>query len=119
MLLLGASLKADSEWPYLGARENGVAVPCDWLLVDGSSLIFRAHYGVPASVRAPDGLQVNAIQGFLDRLGRLIVQRQPRYLVVADDWAWRPHLSAGGPDPDVSPIVSLNRFPPGWRRRFR
>lgn len=63
---------------------------CDWLLVDGSSLIFRAYYGVPASVRAPDGRQANAIQGFLERLGRLIAQRRPRHLVVADDWAWRP-----------------------------
>jgi 5'-3' exonuclease len=35
-------------------------------------------------------MQVNAIQGFLERLGRLIVQRRPRHLVVADDWAWRP-----------------------------
>jgi 5'-3' exonuclease len=63
---------------------------CDWLLIDGSSLIFRAYYGVPATVRAPDGLQVNAVQGFLDRLGRLIGQRRPRHLAVADDWAWRP-----------------------------
>lgn len=63
---------------------------CDWLLVDGSSLIFRAYYGVPAGEPAPDGLHVNAIRGFLERLGRLIVQRQPRHLAVADDWAWRP-----------------------------
>jgi 5'-3' exonuclease len=33
---------------------------------------------------------VNAIRGFLERLARLIVQRQPGHLVVADDWAWRP-----------------------------
>jgi 5'-3' exonuclease len=65
-------------------------VACDWLLIDGSSLIFRAYYGAPAGARAPDGPQVNAIRGFLERLGRLIVQRQPRHLVVADDWAWRP-----------------------------
>jgi 5'-3' exonuclease len=83
-------LKADPGWPNLRARENGLAVACDWLLIDGSSLIFRAYYGVPAGVRAPDGLQVNAIRGFLERLGRLIVQRRPRHLVVADDWAWRP-----------------------------
>ncbi len=66
------------------------AVGCDWLLIDGSSLIFRAYYGVPTSVRAPDGLQVNAVGGFLERLGRLIEQRQPRHLAVADDRAWRP-----------------------------
>jgi 5'-3' exonuclease len=65
-------------------------VACEWLLIDGSSLIFRAYYGVPPGVSAPDGLQVNAIRGFLERLARLIVQRQPRHLVVADDWAWRP-----------------------------
>lgn len=63
---------------------------CDWLLIDGSSLIFRAFYGVPAGVRVRDGLRVDAVRGFLERLGRLIVQRQPRHLVVADDWAWRP-----------------------------
>jgi len=65
-------------------------VACDWLLIDGSSLIFRAYFGVPAGVPAPGGLQVNAIRGFLERLARLIVQRRPRHLVVADDWAWRP-----------------------------
>jgi 5'-3' exonuclease len=65
-------------------------VSCDWLLVDGSSLIFRAYYGVPATVRAPDGRQVNAVRGFLERLARLVSQRRPRGLAIADDWAWRP-----------------------------
>jgi 5'-3' exonuclease len=66
-------------------------VACDWLLIDGSSLIFRAFYGVPAaSVRAPDGTAVNAVRGFLDSLGRLVTQRRPRHLAVASDEAWRP-----------------------------
>jgi 5'-3' exonuclease len=66
-------------------------VACDWLLIDGPSLIFRAYYGTRTDMRAaPDGSQVHAVRGFLERLGRLIVQRQPRRLVVADDWAWRP-----------------------------
>ena len=63
---------------------------CDWLFIDGSSLIFRAYYGVRARPNSPDGLQPNAVQGFLERLGRLIWQRRPRRLAVADDWAWRP-----------------------------
>ncbi len=70
--------------------QNGALVSCDWLLIDGPSLIFRAYYGVRAGVRARDGSQVGAVRGFLERLARLIVQRQPRQLVVADDWAWRP-----------------------------
>jgi 5'-3' exonuclease len=64
---------------------------CDWLLIDGSSLIFRAFYGVPAdSARAHDGRAVNAVRGFLDHLTRLITQRRPGHLAVAGDEAWRP-----------------------------
>ncbi|MFZ0090490.1 MAG: hypothetical protein WAL63_13335, partial [Solirubrobacteraceae bacterium] len=65
-------------------------VSCDWLFIDGSSLIFRAYYGGRATANAADGSQANAIGGFLERLGRLIDDRQPRQVVVADDWAWRP-----------------------------
>lgn len=63
---------------------------CDWLLVDGSSLIFRAFYGVPQTARAPDGAVVNAVRGFLDTLARLVGARRPRRLAVARDDAWRP-----------------------------
>jgi 5'-3' exonuclease len=68
---------------------------CDWLLVDGSSMIFRAYYGVPAGAPGPDGFHVNAIRGFLERLGRLVAQRRPRHLAVADDEAWRPDWRVG------------------------
>src|SRR5690348_14204126 len=37
-----------------------------WLLVDGSSAIFRAFYGVPQTFRTDDGFLVNAIRGTLD-----------------------------------------------------
>jgi 5'-3' exonuclease len=69
---------------------NGRIVSCDWLLVDGSSLIFRAYYGVPAGDPGPDGFHVNAVRGFLERLARLVAQRRPRHLAVADDESWRP-----------------------------
>lgn len=62
----------------------------DWLLVDGSSLIFRAFYGVPGNVRSPDGKQVNAVRGFLDNLARLVTERRPQKLAVASDEDWRP-----------------------------
>ena len=65
-------------------------MPCDWLLVDGSSLIFRAFYGVRDRPPAPNGRPANAIHGFLERLARLIAQRRPRRLLVADDQDWRP-----------------------------
>jgi 5'-3' exonuclease len=65
-------------------------VGCDWLLVDGSSLIFRAYYGVKDDTRAADGIRINAVRGFLERLSRLISQRRPRHIAVAEDSAWRP-----------------------------
>ncbi len=68
---------------------------CDWLLIDGSSLIFRAYYGALASARRFSGAGSNAIAGFLDRLARLVSDRRPRRLVIADDWAWRPRWRVG------------------------
>src|SRR5213080_3719351 len=60
------------------------------MLVDGSSLIFRAYFGVPQTVRSPDGRPVNAVRGFLDNLARLLTERRPRRLAVASDEEWRP-----------------------------
>jgi 5'-3' exonuclease len=65
-------------------------VGCDWLLIDGSSLIFRAYYGMRSAEPARNGQPPNAIRGFLDRLARLIMQRRPQHIAVADDFAWRP-----------------------------
>ena len=62
----------------------------DWMFVDGSSLIFRAFFGVPISMRSPDGKPVNAVRGFMDRLANLIVERRPARLAVASDEDWRP-----------------------------
>ena len=63
---------------------------CDWLFVDGSSLIFRAFYGVPKTVRSPDGRLINAARGFLETLTRLLGTRRPRHIAVASDADWRP-----------------------------
>jgi 5'-3' exonuclease len=65
-------------------------VGCDWLLIDGSSMIFRAFYGVRDAPRGPGGEQLGAVHGFFDRLARLIWQRRPARLAVADDESWRP-----------------------------
>jgi 5'-3' exonuclease len=62
---------------------------CEWLLIDGSSMIFRAFYGALARAGGSqaDG---NTIGVFLDRLARLVSERRPRRVVIAEDWAWRP-----------------------------
>jgi 5'-3' exonuclease len=60
------------------------------LLIDTASLYFRAYYGIPESVTAPDGTPVNAVRGFTDMLARLIELRRPSRLVACLDLDWRP-----------------------------
>ncbi|MBN9170921.1 MAG: flap endonuclease, partial [Microbacterium sp.] len=42
------------------------------MLLDSASLYFRAFYGVPDTVRSPDGTPVNAVRGFLDIIAKLV-----------------------------------------------
>jgi 5'-3' exonuclease len=60
------------------------------LLVDAASLIYRALYSTPDTVRAPDGTPINAAHGFLGMLARLISDHDPDFLCCADDEDWRP-----------------------------
>lgn len=60
------------------------------LLLDSASLYFRAYFGVPDSVRAPDGAPVNAVRGFLETVARLVAERRPTRLVACWDEDWRP-----------------------------
>jgi 5'-3' exonuclease len=60
------------------------------LLLDTASLYFRAFYGVPDSVRAPDGTPVNAVRGLLDFITRLVGQYKPTHLACCWDNDWRP-----------------------------
>src|ERR1700722_3584455 len=60
------------------------------MLLDTASLYYRAFFGVPDTVRAPDGTPVNAVRGLLDMIGRLVRARQPTRLVACLDADWRP-----------------------------
>ena len=60
------------------------------MVLDTPSLYFRAYYGVPDSVVAPDGSPVNAVRGLLDFVARLVTDRRPTHLVAAMDADWRP-----------------------------
>ncbi len=60
------------------------------MLLDTASLYYRAFFGVPDTVRAPDGTPVNAVRGLLDTIGRLVRARQPGRLVACLDADWRP-----------------------------
>jgi len=60
------------------------------MLLDTASLYFRAFYGVPDTVRAPDGTPVNAVRGLLDFISRLVEEYRPTHLVCCWDNDWRP-----------------------------
>ena len=60
------------------------------MLLDTASLYYRAFYGVPDTVTAPDGTPVNAVRGLLDMIARLVRAREPACLVACMDEDWRP-----------------------------
>lgn len=69
---------------------QAVAMSGRLLLLDSASLYFRAFYGVPESIKAPDGTPVNAVRGFTDMVSRLVAERKPTRLVACLDLDWRP-----------------------------
>ena len=60
------------------------------LLLDTASLYFRAFYGVPDTLRSPDGRPVNAVRGLLDFIAHLVQTYSPSHLACCWDNDWRP-----------------------------
>ena len=60
------------------------------MLLDTASLYFRAFYGVPDTVKAPDGRPVNAARGLLDMIAKLVTTYEPTHVVACWDDDWRP-----------------------------
>jgi 5'-3' exonuclease len=60
------------------------------MLLDTASLYYRAFYGVPETITAPDGTPVNAVRGLLDMITRLVRARTPGRLIACWDADWRP-----------------------------
>jgi 5'-3' exonuclease len=62
------------------------------MLLDTASLYYRAFYGMPETVTAPDGTPVNAVRGLLDTIARLVKDVRPARLVACLDADWRPEF---------------------------
>lgn len=54
-------------------------------LIDGSSYIFRAYYGVRADLSTSDGFPTNAVYGFASMLLKFLREYEPRYLGMVFD----------------------------------
>jgi 5'-3' exonuclease len=87
------------------------------MLLDTASLYYRAFFGVPETVRAPDGTPVNAIRGLLDMISRLVRARHPARLVACLDADWRPAFRvAAVPSSKAHRLAAVGRWvesPPG------
>ena len=97
------------------------------MLLDSASLYFRAFYGVPDTVKAPDGTPVNAVRGFLDIIAKLVTDYQPDALIACWDDDWRPRwrvdlipsykghrvaqLVPGGVDVEETPEALVTQVP--------
>ena len=66
------------------------------LLLDTSSLTYRAFFALPESITAPDGRPVNAVRGYLDMTARLVTDLGPDEVlhVFDDDWRPAPRVAA-------------------------
>jgi 5'-3' exonuclease len=82
------------------------------LLLDTSSLMFRAFFALPSSITDGQGQPVNALHGYLDMCARLIRSREPDECVHCYDDDWRPaprvaaydgYKSTRAPDPEGLP----------------
>ena len=79
------SPSTDDDAPSTSTAPGG-----ELLLLDTASLYFRAFFGVPDSIKAPDGTPVNAVRGLLDMIATLVTDRRPTRLVACWDEDWRP-----------------------------
>jgi 5'-3' exonuclease len=86
--------------------------PRPTLVLDSPSLLYRAFFALPATIRDRDGHPVNAVRGYLDMVAHLIRSRLPRTVVHTFDNDWRPafrvaaypgYKAARRPDPPELP----------------
>ena len=82
------------------------------MLLDTSSLTYRAFFALPSSIKAPNGNPINAVHGYLDMTAQLVRDLAPDEIVHVFDHDWRPaprvaayagYKSERPPDPEGLP----------------
>ena len=59
--------------------------PKSLYLIDGSSYIFRAYYGIRQFLSTSKGFPTNALYGFINMLQKVVKDEKPDYLAVTFD----------------------------------
>jgi len=83
------------------------------VLLDSASLYFRAFFGVPDTVRAPDGTPINAARGFIDMVASIVGSANPTRLVACLDLDWRPAFRVA-----ALPQYKAHRLAPNGREEI-
>jgi len=65
-------------------NKNGSDLMYKFLIIDGSSLMYRAYYALPM-LTTSEGLPTNALYGFTMMLIKLIEEEKPDYIAIAFD----------------------------------
>ncbi len=60
------------------------------ILLDVSSLMYRAFFAMKDGLFTPDGKPVGAVHGYLDMVARLVAARRPDEVIHVYDHEWRP-----------------------------
>ncbi|MEG1597167.1 MAG: DNA polymerase I [Bacilli bacterium] len=58
------------------------------VLIDGNNLLFRSYYATAYSgnvMRSSKGVPTNAVLGFINMLNKIILEEEPKYLLIAFD----------------------------------
>ncbi len=76
------------------------------LLLDVSSLMYRAFFAMGETVTSPAGRPVGAVYGYLDMVTKLVVSRRPGEVVHVYDHEWRPVART-----EIYPAYKHNRPP--------
>ena len=117
-----------------GARPcNGAAV--HRILLDTSSLLYRAYFGLSKAITDAEGRPAQAVHGYLDMTARLVRDRGPAEVVHCLDDDWRPAARVAAyagykahrpPDPEGLPeqaaalaallgaLGATTAWSPGW-----
>jgi 5'-3' exonuclease len=94
------------------------------LIVDGDSIVFRAFFALPASIKGADGRPVNALLGAANLILRVVEEHAPRAVVVCFGQeaahyrkeAYEPyHAARPELDPDLAHQYTLMH---DWLRSF-
>jgi DNA polymerase I len=91
------------------AREDGKGgEDGELFLIDGNSLAYRAFFALPETIATSDGRPTNAIYGFASMMAKILIDHNPKAVIVAWDAGmsgreevYEPYKAERPPRPDL------------------